>query len=629
MDSGTKATTQALDWAKQGFERLQSSSPQDAAEAFRRAIEAAPSVDLYHFGLGEARRRAERPAEAEAAFRRSLEINPDFAEARVALGFLQLSRGVPRAALAELERAVVAMPAMARAWLGVAIARLGVGAAKEAEDAARRALAAKPDDVETLALLAIALAVQGKTCDAEVVFAAALDQGRATYGRVEELASSLHNMGRPREALIAYRRLARDAGWAKRSIHKLFEVTLDRPDPDMAAAQAERRRWGLSMTKGLVIPAHDNAPDPERRLRLGFVGGIFCANSSRHVLLPLLRVHDRKRYDIVLYSGTKREDDVTAEYRRLADDWRVVRALDQRAAARMIRDDRIDILIDLNGISEDHRLDIFAAKPAPVQISAWGYPAGTGLPTMDALFTDAAVVKEDERRHFAESVHYLPCWACFDPEDVPRLEPRPSTPNPVFGSLTRIRKLAEESYDVWSALLVRVPGSRLLLKDFALDDPLIVRRVQDAFMDRGIGPTRLELIGSSNRTEHLRTLGRIDVALSPLPHSGGVTTFEALALGVPVVTLDGATVAERNSAAILKSVNRGAWVAQTPEDYVAVAADLIADRERLKGLRRDLPGEIRKFPACNPALYMASVDRAYRGLWRDWCARQRQLSMPM
>jgi len=621
MDSGARTSAQALDWAKRGFEFLKNGSSRQAIEAFERAIEAQADSEIYHFGLGEALRLAERNVDAEAAFRRALELRPDFGDGRIALGILQLTRGVPQAALGELERAVIARPSTARAWLWLGIARLAMGAVAEAEEAALRVLALAADDVTAHALLGIAQEIQGRAQESSASFARALTAGPSAHGQVEELASSFHNMGRPQEALIAFRHLAKNEQWARRSIHKLLEVTLDRPERDMAESQIVRRAWGRLMTRDLAPLAHDNRPDPERRLRLGFVGSIFCVNSSRHVILPILKAHDRARYEMFLYSNTRREDGVTADYRHAADHWRVIRALDQRAAARMIRDDGIDILIDLNGISEDHRLDIFAAKPAPVQISAWGYAAGTGLPTIDAMFTDPWAVHPDEVGHFAETIIHLPCWACFDPDDVPPLDKMTPSDGPVFGSLTRIRKLADESYDLWAAILKRVPGSKLLLKDFALDDPLIARRVADAFFERGIGRSRLELLGASDRAEHLRTLGRIDVALSPVPHSGGVTTFEALALGVPVVALDGHTVAERGAGAILQALGRGRWVAKTPEEYVAIAAELAVDRDVLRSLREDLPREIRKYPACNPALYFAAVDAAYRQLWRAWCAR--------
>ena len=629
MDSPGTSPPKALDWAKRGFERLQASSPADAAEAFRRAIELQDDVDLFHFGLGEALKRQDRHVESERAFRRALDLNPEFADGQIALGFLQLSRGAPRAALGELERAVILRPNMARAWLGLAIARLAVGAIAEAEAAAQRALAIEPDDVEALTLRAIAEALQGRAQQAEASFARALAPGRAAIGRIEELAASLHNLGRPREALIAFRRLAEIEDWARRSMHKLFETSLDFPESDFGAWQAERRRWGALMTKGTTVQLHDNLPEPERRLRLGFVGAVFCANSSRHVIMPALRAHDRQRYEIWLYSNTKREDDVTVEYRRLADRWRVIRALDQRAAARMIRDDGIDILIDLNGISEDHRLDVFALKPAPVQISAWGYPSGTGLPTVDALFTDRWSVKAEEARHFAEQIVYLPCWTLFDPSDVPAAGPQPVSSSSLFGSLTRVRKVTAESYDLWAALLARVPGSRMLIKDFALDDPLIAKRVADEFLDRGIGPTRIELLGASNRTDHLRHLARIDVALSPFPHAGGVTTLEALAMGVPVVALNGRTVPERNSSAILNAIGRDAWIAETPQDYIEIAARLAEDRGALKALRDELPRDIAKSAIGDPIRYFASVDAAYRKLWRAWCAPRRQASIGM
>jgi predicted O-linked N-acetylglucosamine transferase (SPINDLY family) len=147
--------------------------------------------------------------------------------------------------------------------------------------------------------------------------------------------------------------------------------------------------------------------------------------------------------------------------------------------------------------------------------------------------------------------------------------------------------------------------------------------VEDAFFDRGIGKTRLELVGSSSRNEHLRTLGRIDVALSPFPHAGGTTTFEALSLGLPVVALGGATIAERNSAAILSAVGRREWIGENVDDYIAIAIELAADREGLSRLRRELPAELRRHAACHPSLYMVEVDRAYRALWRAWCEARR------
>ena len=251
-----------------------------------------------------------------------------------------------------------------------------------------------------------------------------------------------------------------------------------------------------------------------------------------------------------------------------------------------------------------------------------GHGTGTGLPTIDYLFSDPVAIPGTVRHLFAETVVDLPCFVTLAPlpAGLARAEaPALSNGFVTFGVFNRISKISDEAAEVWSRILERVPDSRLLIKDVALDDQLVRDKLLARFAACRLPAERVDLLGATLRSEHLTSFNRVDIALDPFPQNGGVSTLEALQMGVPVVAKLGNSLPSRAAGAILTALGMPDWVADSDEAYVEIAAGRAARIDDLDQLRRELPGQINAAAAGNPVSYARAVDDAYRAMWKRYC----------
>jgi predicted O-linked N-acetylglucosamine transferase (SPINDLY family) len=295
---------------------------------------------------------------------------------------------------------------------------------------------------------------------------------------------------------------------------------------------------------------------------------------------------------------------------------------DDELAAR-IRADRIDILVDLSGHTAGNRLAVFARKPAPIAVTAWGSPTGTGSPTTEYLFADPVVIPSEVRHLFAEQVYDLPCVSTIDPPPAtlgivePPCIARGYT---TFGVFNRVNKISPEAVTIWCEILHALPHSRLMIKHTSLDDAGLRRHLTERFIMQGIAAERIQCMGSTSRGEHLLAYGNVDVCLDPFPQNGGISTWEPLQMGVPVVAKLGDSFASRVSGAILGAIGLPEWIADGDAGYVALALKLAAAPDYLQSMRHELPGRIAASAAGNPVTYTRAVEDAYRAFWRRYCA---------
>ncbi|MEO5375132.1 MAG: hypothetical protein H7840_12760 [Alphaproteobacteria bacterium] len=405
----------------------------------------------------------------------------------------------------------------------------------------------------------------------------------------------------------------------------IFLRDLD-PESTLAEQQEERRRWAARHAAPLAaeIRPHANDRDPERPLTIGYVSADFRRHSASCIFRHVLLNHDRARFRVHCYSNVPVADDVTTEFREAAHVWRSIVDLSDGVVAEMVRQDGVDVLVDLSGHTTGQRLLLFARKPAPVQVTAWGQVNGTGLSTIDAIFADPVYIPAADRPLFAETVVDLPCYLHFGPPDsTPAVAPSPAAGEGVgevtFGCLNRISKVTEPVIAIWAEILRAVPGSRMVLKDAHLQGEDQRRRIAEAFAAHGVAAERLTLLGASSHAEHLAAHARVDIALDPFPQNGGISTLEAIWMGVPVVTLAGSTPSGRNGAALNAALGLHRFVAATPEAYRDIAVAMAADRAGLADLRSSLRQRLATSPLCDHQRYTRAVEDAYRGLWRLWC----------
>ena len=333
------------------------------------------------------------------------------------------------------------------------------------------------------------------------------------------------------------------------------------------------------------------------------------------------------------YANLPRPDPVTARLQRLVPHWRdIYKAPDAQVADR-IRQDGIDILVDLAGHTAHNRLLLFARKPAPVQATWLGYPDTTGLKAMDHRLTDAHADPPGTTEHLhTEQLIRLPdCAWCFRPsEHAPPVSepPMPRAGHITFGCFNALPKINAPLLRLWSEILLGVPGSRLLLKNAAVRDPSVQQRMRTVLEEAGVAPGRIELAGHiPEPAGHLASYGRVDIALDTFPYHGTTTTCEALWMGVPVVTLAGKTHASRVGVSLLANVGLPDLVARDPGEYVRIAAALGTDAHRLAEFRASLRERMAASPLMDATRFARNVEQAYREMWRAWCAmRQNTLS---
>ena len=339
------------------------------------------------------------------------------------------------------------------------------------------------------------------------------------------------------------------------------------PEIDDARLVEAHRAWGRRNADPL--PRHSHAPTAPERLRIGYVSADLGRHPVGRLLLDVLPAHDRDAFDIHVYSDRLAEDDVTKHLHEGCA-WHRTADLDDEALAARIRDDGIDVLVDLAGHTWDNRLPAFARRPAPAQVSFLGYGATIGMAAMDAVLSDPWEAPTDA--HFTEAVIRLPSGRLAPPKLVSRV---PRSGPPVFGSLNKLVKLSPPTIALWARLLSQVPEAHLFLQSSGLERPEIRRLTVEAFAAFGVAEERLELRGSMPDGEHLQAYRRIDVALDPFPFAGGVTTCEALSSGVPVVALAGNRPLARQSLSVLARSGLGDLIAADADSYLQFAAEAV------------------------------------------------------
>jgi predicted O-linked N-acetylglucosamine transferase (SPINDLY family) len=443
-----------------------------------------------------------------------------------------------------------------------------------------------------------------------------------------ELGSALRHLAHHEESVTVLREALR-LDPSRHDVHSLLIFVLDLcPGVTIAEQQAERKRWYERHAFGKrPEQPFANTRDPDRRLRVGYVSADFRMHSAALAFGPVMLRHDRAAFEVFCYSGTTAKDHLTETLQRAADAWRETHTLTDADMAQAIRSDRIDLLVDLSGHSFGHRLHVFARKPAPVQITAFGHATGTGLPTMDYLLSDPVTVPAEARPLFAEHVLDLPCPICYwAPYDAPRVSTLPSLAGQpfTFGSNNRVEKLSDQTLRLWARILRAAPQTRLQLKSARLDLPSIRVAVLRAFSEHAIEPERVVLRGATYIPEHLAALHEVDVALDPTPQNGGITTAETLWMGVPVVALLGETPGGRLSASLLTATGLEDWIAYDENEYVDIAVSALVDRPYLARLRADMRRRLARTPPYDLAAYTKSVESVYRQAWRQWCSGGRE-----
>ncbi|MBW0173034.1 MAG: tetratricopeptide repeat protein [Vulcanococcus sp.] len=601
-----------LDGAMAAFEAaLQQAPPSDPGNASMAAETCANlaqfELDAYHLEAAQqwsARALALDPGNAQVQFtqgnvlnalgqyepaatalRLALELQPDFPEALNNLGNILLNLRRHSESIAIFERAIAQRTDYAEALANLANAQREASYPDLAEQALQEAIRIRPDFAAAHSNLGNAYFDQGK-----------VDLALASYRRGIELGQD------DRDFVPNY----------------LFALNYS-PSASDADLAAETRR--LCQAKFDDLRSDPVARDPAaRRLRVGYVSPDLWMHPVARFLLPVLEHHDRSRFEVFAYSSRYLKDGMTTEIAKRVEQWREVHQLNDAALADLIRADGIDLLVDLTMYARDCRPGLFARKPAPVQITYLAYVGTTGLAAMDYRITDGVLdPPEGSPLPFSEQPLRLPrCWWSFAVPppvvSIPLVAPPPCLSSGVisFGSLNNFVKVNEGVRELWAQLVASVPGSRLVLH---IKETRARQGLLEFFAERGVASDRISLIGYQNGPDYMATYGQIDIALDTAPFAGGTTSFDALWMGVPLVTLAGERSSSRGGASILTSLGRPEWIARSPEEYIAIAQRLAADPQQLAAIRSGLRAELQASPLMDCAGFTRELEDLYRQAW--------------
>lgn len=580
---------QSAFWSNLGMVLAAVGQRERAAASIERAVRIDPNQPHAQHNLGTMLVELGRFAEAEQAFRRAIELKPDMVQAYRGLGSL-LETQLDWTQAADCYRRVLEItPDHVDTLCSLGSTLHSLGRLEEAEQVLRRALELAPDRAEIVARLAVLRQAEG-----------AIDEAVALHGRAVQLAPSVAWIHSGYLMCLQYR-----PGITPR------ELAREHAEFDRRHAAPLRSQWR----------PHDVDRDPDRPLRLGFVSLDFGFHTVGILAVRMLEGLRRQSCEIFCYSDRAKADPFTFRFTQAAHVWRQIESLSDEALAEQIRADRIDVLFEMAGHTPRNRLLALARKPAPIQVTWLGYVGTTGLEAIDYILADPRQTPPDAEEFYRERVLRLPDdYATFDPfPTAPEVGPLPAerTGRVTFGSLNNPAKINREVIALWAKILDRVPGSRLLLRYRGIEGR-VRQLLADRFAAEGIASDRLELLPAGRTIEMYAQYNQIDVGLDPFPYSGGLTTIEALWMGVPTVTLPGLTFAGRHALAHLTAVGLRETIARDPEHYVTLAVSLAEDRPRLAGLRAGLRERVARSALCDGDRAAAHLHGLLREAWRDW-----------
>jgi len=603
----------------------------EAIVAYHQAIALRPQNAEFHSNLGHALRKKGLLDEAIAAYHQVIGLRPDSAEAHAALGKALKDKGLLDEAIAAYLQAVALRPSVAEAHSNLGNALSDFGLFDDAIAAYRRALAINPSLPEVHSNLGNALRDKGLLDDAITSYGQAIALNPILPEAYSNLGNALKDKGQVDEAIAAFRQ-AIDLRPNFTEAHSNLLYTLHYlATYDASFIAEEHRRWDRVHAEPLrkFIEPHGNDRSPERRLRIGYVSPDFKQHAVAPMVLPLLACHDRENFQVFCYAQVHKPDGMTERFRAQADQWRSTVGRPDEQLAGLIRQDQIDILVDLAGHTAGSRLLVFARKPAPIQITHLGYPNTTGLSTMDYRMTDAHADPPglSDTLH-SEQLIRLPQtnWIYQPPENSPAPDHLAVDGSITFGCFNTLAKISEPMLVLWGQILHALPDCRLLLKALGLSSQGTGQRIRDRLATEGIDQERVELRGwEPTPGGHLAAYNRVDIALDPYPYHGTTTTLEALWMGVPVITLAGQTHVSRVGVSLLTNMGLADLIAASPQQYFKIAVALASDQSRLRSLHSTLRQRMEQSPLIDAPRYARNIEAAYRQIWRNWCATPSRL----
>ena len=599
----------------------------EAESSFLESLRVESGLTEAHFELGNFLVRQQRWSEARDCYLEAVRQRPTFFQAQTRLGQVLHNEGLFRESAHVFQQALMLCPNDAMTYFYLAVALQFSGRSAEACGAFEECLRLEPQHAAAYSSLGEVFMQMDKRDEAIVASRKAIEIDPNVYA-YSSLAICLLSQGRHDDAMETFRTAVRVHPDDARQHSNLLYALNFHPGYDAPAIFAEHRRWAERHADPLAVGhrPHLNDRDPQRRLRIGYVSSHFRQHAVNFFSEPMLAAHDHATFEIFCYSNVAQKDcdDVTRRVRDYADHWREIAAKTDEQASQLVRDDQIDILVDLAGHIGGDRLLLFARKPAPIQVTYLGYQNTTGMAAMDYRLTDAwSDPPGMTEAYYSETLVRLPrTFFCYHPiDDSLDITPLPAGQRGfiTFGSFNNFAKVTPQVIAAWAQIMTALPGSRLVL--WAIVGETLNEYVYRSFEAYGVERQRIDLQGRRPLREFRELIAQVDIALDPFPFNGHTTTCDSLWMGVPVIMLAGTTYASRFGSSALVALGLADLIATTCEQYVRNAVSLAQDIPRLTSLRLELRDRMSRSPILEAGQFTRYLEAAYREMWIAWCRK--------
>ena len=559
--------------------------------------------------------------ELEIETKKLIEIYPNFSQLFNILGYSLHKQGHLKSAIINYEQAISINPKFIFAYNNLGNVYKDLGKFNEALSKYKYSIELNPNYAEAYYNKGLLYKKFLKYNESIRSFKSALDIKPDYLDAYFDLGQIFIMIGKFEEAIENFQKVINLKSDFKQAYNNIFFTLLymKKNNYDFFTALARKFRSSVKTIDKKLLPQNQFEKKP-KKLRIGFISGDFWEHPVGYILLGTLKNLRNKNLELIGYSNFFKQDKFSTKIKSYFDKWYEIENKEDFEVINSIRNDKINILVDLSGHSAKNRLSLFMNKAAPIQISWGGYPGFTGVPEIDYVIGDPYVTPKKENKFFSEKVFLLPnIWICFTaPEIEIEIKKLPAIKNKyiTFGSFNNLSKINDEVISLWSKIIKAIPKSKIFLKSNVLDDAYFSELIIDKFKKNNVKKDSIILEGRSSRTDYLNCYNKIDIALDPFPWSGGISTFESLWMGVPVLTKKGFDkFVSHQTESINYNSGMGDWVADDNNEYFNKAVKFALDINELSKVRKNLRKKVLKSPSFDTSLFAQEFDKA---LWKIW-----------
>lgn len=592
----------------------------EAITILEKIIATKKSNDETYYLLGIIYKKTYRPDEAINYFKQAAKINPGYTAALIQLGTSQLDNGSAEMGIVNLANALKQEQTNGKLLDTLVKAQLKLGRTKDAIDSYNIYLSKLPNESSVLASVAYCYFMRGELTEAKKHYLKAL-KFKKHPGYLDGLGSVLCQQGDIEGAIEVFNEAIKLDPLSRKRHSNLLLTQNYCIDTSQDIVLMNHKKWADKFEQeNKVIECSGSA---DKKINIGYISPDFRTHSVAYFIKHLIKQHDRNNFNVYCYSNSINSDSTTDEIKNSSDYWRNVAKFSDPDIFKIIKNDKIDILVDLSGHTAGNRLGVFAMKPAPIQISYIGYPCTTGLHNIDYHITDCITDSNESNQYYSEELIRIDgCFLCYTPPlDTPDISVTPAVENNyiTFGSFNNLAKINSEVVGLWSNILHSVAQSRLIIKNPSLTDKKTANYYYSLFNELEISNDRIKLIGHTETVyDHLDKYNLIDIALDTSPYNGTTTTCEALYMGVPVITLQGDAHISRVASSLLSNSGLTDLIAHSKNEYISKAINLTNDISHLNELRLSLRDKFSNSVVCNTTQHTNHIENIYTDIWKKW-----------